>query len=180
LVAAACDTALQEWTMKTRHVFSTPDIETAQAAMTAARTAGIPDEDILLVARADIELDTIPNERQEADSDFIPAALRGAGYGGAAGLLAGLVAIVVAPVGLTIAGAGAIGLAGALVGSWASALMGSSLSDPVRRKFEDEIHAGNILMVVDATRERLASAEASIVAAGGRPLPFDATTALIR
>ena len=166
--------------MKTRHVFSTPDITTAQAAMQAARESGVDDEDILLVARADIELDSIPNDRQEADSDFIPAALRGAGYGGAAGLLAGLVAVVVAPIGLTLAGAGAFALAGALVGSWASALMGSSLPDPVRRRFEDEIHAGNILMVIDATKEMLASAEPSIVAAGATPLPFEATTALIR
>ena len=92
--------------MKTRHVFSTPDLDTAQAAMAAARHAGIDDEDILLVARSDIELDSIPNDRQEADSDFVPAALRGAGYGGAAGLLAGLVAVVVTPIGLTLAGVG--------------------------------------------------------------------------
>ncbi len=166
--------------MKTRHVFSTPDLETAKSVMTAARRAGIEDHDILLVARADIQLDVIPGERQEADSDFIPAALRGAGYGGAAGLLAGLVAVVVAPIGLTLAGAGAVALAGALVGSWASALMGSSLPDPVRRKFEDEIHAGNILVVIDATKEALAGAETAIVDAGAVALPFEATTALIR
>ncbi|MHB8913046.1 MAG: hypothetical protein ACYC42_10475 [Lysobacter sp.] len=166
--------------MKTRHVFSTADLDTAKAVMAAARRAGIPDEDILLVARADIELDSIPSERQEADSDFIPAALRGAGYGGAAGLLAGLVAVVVAPIGLTLAGVGAVAVAGALVGSWASALMGSSLPDPVRRQFEDLIRAGNILVVIDATKAALASAEPSIVDAGASPLPFEATTALIR
>lgn len=166
--------------MKTRHVFSTPDLDTAKAVMAAARRAGIHDEDILLVARADIELDSIPSERKEADSDFIPAALRGAGYGGAAGLLAGLVAVVVAPIGLTLAGAGAVALAGALVGSWASALMGSSLPDPVRRQFEDQIQAGNILVVIDATKASLDSAEPSMVTAGASPLPFEATTALIR
>lgn len=166
--------------MKTRHVFSTPDLDTARAAMAAARDAGIDDECILLVARSDIELESIPNERQEADSDFIPAALRGAGYGGAAGLLAGLVAIVVTPIGLTLAGAGAFAVAGALMGGWASALMGSSLPDPVRRKFDDEIQAGNILLVLDATKEMLTSAEPAIVRAGATPLPFEATTALIR
>jgi hypothetical protein len=166
--------------MKIRHVFSTPDVDTARAAMAAARDAGIDDACILLVARSDIELESIPNERQEADSDFIPAALRGAGYGGAAGLLAGLVAIVVTPIGLTLAGAGAVALAGALVGGWASALVGSSLADPVRRKFDAEIQAGNILMVIDASKEALTSAEPAIVGAGATPLPFEATTALIR
>ena len=63
--------------------------------------------DILLIARSDIELESIPNERKEADTDLMPAALRGAGYGGAAGLLAGLAAVVITPIGLTLAGAAA-------------------------------------------------------------------------
>ena len=166
--------------MKTRHVFSTPDLDTARAAMAAARAAGIDDGCLLLVARSDIELESIPNERQEADSDFIPAALRGAGYGGAAGLLAGLVAVVVAPIGLTLAGAGAVALGGALVGGWASALVGSSLPDPVRQKFDEEIQSGKILLLIDASKDALHQAEPAIVAAGATALPFEATTALIR
>ena len=166
--------------MKTRHVFSTPDLETARDAMAAARGAGIDDQCLLLVARSDIELESIPSDRQEADSDFMPAALRGAGYGGAAGLLAGLVAVVVAPIGLTLAGAGAAALGGALIGGWASALVGSSLPDPVRQKFDDEIKSGKILLVIDASKEALAHATPAIVAAGGTELPFEATTALIR
>ena len=166
--------------MKTRHVFSTPDIATAQDAMAAARDAGIDDECLLLVARSDIELESIPNSRQEADSDLIPAALRGAGYGGGAGLLAGLVAVVFAPIGLTLAGAGAVALGGALIGGWASALVGSALPDPVRQKFDDEIQAGNILLLIDATKDALRQAEPALAAAGATALPFEATTALIR
>lgn len=166
--------------MKTRHVFSTPDLDTAQAAMAAARQAGIDDDDLLLIARSDIELDSIPDGRKEADSDFIPAALRGAGYGGATGLLAGLVAVAVTPIGLTVAGIGAVAVAGALVGCWASALVGSSLPDPVRRKFHDEIEAGRILLVIDATKDILDAAEAAITRSGATPLPYEATTALIR
>ena len=83
--------------MKTRHVFSTPNLETAQAALAAAREAGVEDNDLLLVARSDIELESIPDNRQEADTDLMPAALRGAGYGGATGLLAGLVAFAIPP-----------------------------------------------------------------------------------
>lgn len=163
--------------MKTRHVFSTPDLATAQAAMDAARGAGVNDDDILLIARSDIELESIPNERKEADTDFMPAALRGAGYGGAAGLLAGMVAVVVTPVGLTLAGAAAITVAGALVGCWASALVGSSLPDPVRAKFDAEIKAGNILVVIDGDKALLDAATPRLAAAGARLLPFEAPTA---
>lgn len=160
--------------MKTRHVFSTPDIASAQAAMDAARAAGVEDKDLLLVARSDIELATIPNERKEADTDMLPAAVRGAGYGGATGLLVGLVAFAIPPLGVTLAGAAAAGLAGAMVGSWASALAGASLPDPIRRQFEAEIEAGRILVVVDGSREVLAQVEPAIIGTGATLLPFEA------
>ena len=146
--------------------------------MDAARAAGIPDDDILLVARSDIEVDSIPNERKEADTDLMPAAVRGAGYGAGAGLIAGLVAVAIPPLGVTIAGAAAATVAGAVVGCWASALVGSSLPDPIRRKFHDEIEAGNILVVVDGDKQLLTAAEPRIVSAGAVPLPFEATKAM--
>ena len=166
--------------MKTRHVFSTPDLVSAQAAMDAAREAGIDDHDILLIARSDIELESIPNERKEADTDLMPAALRGAGYGGAAGLRAGLAAVVITPIGLTLAGAAAAAAAGAMVGCWASALMGSALPDPIRRKFDAHIRAGRILVLIDGDREVLARAEARVLAnvADAQVLPFDALKAM--
>ena len=74
--------------MKIRHVYSTPNLTTAKAALAAARGEGISDADLLLVARSDIELECIPDDRIQAGSGMIPAAMRGAGYGGAAGLLA--------------------------------------------------------------------------------------------
>jgi hypothetical protein len=166
--------------MKTRHVFSTPDLIAAQTAMDAAREAGVRDDDILLIARSDIELESIPNERKEADTDLMPAALRGAGYGGAAGLLAGLLAVVITPIGLTVAGTAAALAAGAMVGCWASALMGSALPDPIRRKFDAHIRAGRILVVIDGDRDLLGRAEAYVLAhaPGVEILPFDAPTAL--
>ena len=139
--------------MKTRHVFSTPDLATATAVMDAARGVGIDDDDLLLVARSDIELESIPNERKEADTDFMPAAVRGAGYGGAA----------------------AMTVAGAMVGCWASALVGSSLPDPIRAKFDAEIKAGNILVVVDGDKPLLDAATPAMTGAGGRLLPFEAS-----
>ncbi|MGJ7901718.1 hypothetical protein [Lysobacter sp. 1R34A] len=165
--------------MKTRHVFSTPDLATAQEAMQAALEAGVRDDDILLIARSDIELESIPNERKEADTDLMSAALRGAGYGGATGLLAGLLAVVVTPIGLTIAGAAAATAAGAMVGCWASALMGSALPDPIRRKFDAHIQQGRILVVIDGDHDLLRQAEARVLreAVGAELLPFDSLKA---
>lgn len=163
--------------MKIRHVFSTPDLKTADAVVRSARDAGMEEDCILLVARSDIELEAIPDAHKEADTDMLPAAARGAGLGAGAGLLAGLVAVAVPPLGVTLAGAAAASVAGALVGSWSSALMGSSLPDPVRQKFHERIENGEILVVLDASDEQLAQVEPRVVSAGAVRLPFHALSA---
>ncbi|MEX1828492.1 hypothetical protein [Luteibacter sp. CQ10] len=164
--------------MKTRRVYSTVDLDQARRGMSAARSAGVPDEDLSLIARSDIELDAIPERRKDEHTDFKPAAVRGLAEGGGAGLLAGLVAMAIPPLGVTLAGAMAAGAAGAMVGAWTSALMGASSPDPVRQKFEGEIEAGRILLVVDGDGELGEQADRAIVAAGAVPLPFDKATAL--
>lgn len=164
--------------MKTRHVFSTHDVAQARSAILALQEQAVTFDDISLVARSDIELDRIPDGLKEADSDFKPAALRGMGIGGATGLLAGLAAVVFTPIGITLAGAAAVGAMGALVGGWSSALMGSALPDPVRQQFDDEISAGRVLVLVDAEEEvhpRLTSALAAI---GVQRLDYEAPTAM--
>lgn len=166
--------------MKTRHVFSAPDVATARAAVDVAFGAGLDSGCLSLVARPDIELDAIPDELKEADTDFMPALLRGAGAGSVAGLLAGLVAVVATPIGVTLAGAAAVAAGGAIVGGWAASIVGGSLPDPVRRDFDEQIQKGNILIVIDASKEKLASIEPALERAGATPLPYEATTALVR
>ena len=164
--------------MKTRHVFSVPDLATARDAIRAAREAGLTDDNLSLIARSDIELESIPDRHKEASTDFMPAALRGAATGGAAGLVAGLAAIAFPPLGVTLAGAALLTAGGAAVGTWVSALVGSTVEDPVRRKFEDEIQAGRILVVLDAEDPELPAAEAAIKGVGATSLPYEAATAL--
>jgi hypothetical protein len=164
--------------MKTRRVYSTPDLARARLAMDAARKAGVADEDLSLIARSDIELEAIPERRKDEHTDFKPAAVRGLAEGGATGLVAGLVAMVIPPLGVTLAGALAVGAAGALVGAWTNALMGASTPDPVRQKFEAEIEAGRILVVVDGDGDASERADSAVVATGATPLPFKQPTAL--
>ncbi|NUR24083.1 hypothetical protein [Frateuria sp.] len=160
--------------MKTRCVFSTPDLATARTAMMVARQAGIPDDDISLIAREDIELQQIPDHLMIGRTDFYPAAARGVACGGGAGMLLGLIAVAVPPLGVTVAGAIAIALAGAAVGCWTGALVGLDVPDAVHRKFKDEIEAGRILLVLDASKERLAVAGPAVLASGARHLPLHA------
>ena len=160
--------------MKIRCVFSTPDLAAARAAVAAARQAGVPDDDISLIAREDIELQQIPDHPMTGSTDFYPAAARGAVCGGGTGVLLGLIAIAVPPLGVTLAGAAAIALAGAAVGCWTGALIGTDVPDAVHRKFKGEIEAGRILVVIDANRDLLAIAGPAVRATGATHLPLHA------
>lgn len=164
--------------MKTRHVYSTTGMDMVKEGMRIARQSGIAHDDISLVARDDIELEAIPEERKVVTNDFYPAAARGAAIGGASGLLAGLVAVAIAPIGLTLAGAGAMALIGASMGAWSSALAGAAVPDPVRRKFEGEVREGRILLVLDGDDAALARADDGLRRIGATRLPFDTPSAL--
>ena len=135
--------------MKTRHVFLMPDLASARMTVSSLQTSGMPEQDISIIARADIEMERIPDDYRNASTDFIPAALRGTLGGGTAGLVAGLIGIAVPAIGITVAGVAAITLIGAATGGWAAALAGSAVPDPIRRRYEQEIADGRILVVVD-------------------------------
>jgi hypothetical protein len=164
--------------MKIRQVFSTPDLAAATAAIAAARYIGVDDDAISLIARSDIEMDAIPHERLDCSNDMVPAALRGAAMGGAMGVVGGLIAIAIPPIGITIAGAGFMAVIGAAVGSWSAMLAGSTVPNSVRRTFDAEIEAGRILVIVDDYRTRADEVREAIRGAGATPLPFHEASAL--
>src|SRR6478752_342938 len=113
-----------------------------------------------------------------ATPNVVAAAWHGTMYGAAAGLVAGLLAMYIPFFGVSLAGAGALMIVGALVGTWASVLMGSALPDEVRRTFPAEIEAGQILVVIDAEPEAFEQIEPALARAGALRLPFETTTAL--
>jgi hypothetical protein len=164
--------------MKKRHVFATPDVATAQRVEAQARRQGIGDKCIFLEARRDIEIRRIDDDEKNVSMDIVPAAWHGTIYGAAAGLFAGLIAMYIPFFGVSLAGAGALAVVGALVGTWASVLMGSALPDEVRRTFAAEIESGQVLVVIDAEPEEFERIEPGLALAGGVRLPFESTTAL--
>lgn len=163
--------------MKKRVVFSVNDMAGARAAMDRARTAGIDDKDISLIAHSD-KSDMLPDDRKVVEGDFYPAAAKGAAGGAAVGLVAGLVAVAIPPLGITVAGALAMAVGGSVLGAWSTALSGSAVEDPVRRQFEDEVEAGRILVVVDTDEENVPTIRSVVAASGAKPLPFERPTVI--
>jgi len=137
-----------------RYIYAFDSPGAARGAVQTLRGHGIRDEAISLVARSSIELEEIPSRYLDASTDFIPALRRGAAVGGVIGLCAGLVALAIPALGITLAGPALIAFfaGGAVLGAWSFALVGSSVPDAVRRTFEDEIEAGRTLLVVDSNR----------------------------
>ena len=138
-----------------RRIFAFDSVDSARNAVTRLRSDGVSDKYISLIARADIELEQVPNELLDVSSDVVPALGRGAAMGGATGLFAGIVAMVIPPLGIAIGGPVLLGFltGGAVLGAWSSALVGASVPNDIRRTFDDEIEAGRILLVVDSERE---------------------------
>jgi hypothetical protein len=160
--------------MRKRIVFSTRDVAHARDLIAIAYAAGFTDDDLSVVARSDIELEQVADQLKMADSDFIPAALRGAGYGAITGTLAGLVAVSLTPLGITLAGAAlAGGLGGGAIGAWVSSLVGSSIPDPIRQEFEDEIKAGRVLVAIYGEPETLDVAMPRFNEAGAVKLDYE-------
>jgi uncharacterized membrane protein len=161
--------------VKKRLVFSAQDMTTARIAMAQARAAGVPDDDISLVARSD-KSEMIPDDRKIVEGDFYPAAAKGAAGGAVVGLVAGLVGVAIPPLGITVAGAFAMAAGASVLGAWSTALAGSAVDDPVSRKFEDEVKKGRILVVVDVSDDVLPRAMRAVLDTGVVQLDFERPT----
>ena len=144
--------------MKTRYVHAIESLPRLTNAMDAARGCGVTDDDLAVVARHDIELRIDPDAPEPAP------------HGQLTGLLAGLSAITVPTLGVSIAGAGLINLIGNAVGGWVPALAGDTVDDEVRRRYHDHVEAGRILLVVDAEPERQARVAAALAGHGATPM----------
>lgn len=164
--------------MSNKLIYSMQTLPAVRNVVAALIAADIPKDDIALIARADIEMEKISDQYRDASTDFAPAAMKGALSGGTAGLIAGLVAMAIPTFGISIAGAAAIATIGALTGTWTGAMVGSSITDPVRRRFEAEIESGRILIVVNASEGAESTIDRIMLHAGATHMTLEDTTIL--
>lgn len=96
-------------------------------------------------------MEGLPRARLRDRSALFGSLTRGGVIGGVLGLLAGWVALTVAVVDLGI-GPGLIvvtGLIGVVLGAWLAGMIGVSEPNRRVRRYQDEIDAGKVLMMVD-------------------------------
>ena len=138
-----------------RIYFLVPNIEITHKIVDELRSEGIKDRHIHVLAKRDTPLEDLPEAGLTIETDFIPAAERGAALGGSTGLLAGLVALRFA--GFALAGGPILGilLAGATVGALMSGLSGLNADNSRLKQFEEAIENGEFLLLIDIPKNRI-------------------------
>jgi hypothetical protein len=145
-----------------RLYFLLPDLDVTHTIVDALLLARVDERHIHIIAREGTPLQDLPEASLIQKSDFVPAMERGVAMGGAAGIVAGLVAIAFP--GIVIGGGAllAMGLAGAGVGAWAGGMIGMDVGNSHIRKFEAAINGGQILILVDVPKDRVERIQALI------------------
>ncbi len=139
-----------------RLYFLIPEISMAKSIVDELLLAHVEERHIHIIAKEGIPLDELPEASLLQKSDFIPALERGAALGGVTGVLAGVLAVSFPPAGVILGGGALLGitLAGAGIGAWLSSMIGVDLENTQLKGFEDAIHQGQILMLVDVDKDR--------------------------
>ncbi len=146
--------------MLKRLCFLSPDVEHARQTVKSFLDNDIPEKHIYVLAKHGVELEDLPDAGPESN-DFIEAYQRGIAGGGIGGLLVGLLALAFPPAGFVVGGGAVLltGLFGATTGGLMTGLAGASFSSSRLRGFEEAIDQGQILVMADVPKHRVAHYE---------------------
>ncbi len=144
-----------------RIYFLVPDIATTNRIVDDLLMAKIEERHLHVLAKRGTPLEDLPEANLLQKSDFVPAVQQGLALGGTAGLLAGLVAVVLPPASTVIAGGVLLAttLAGASVGAWLSGMVGMSIGNRRTKEYEEAIEAGQLLLLADVPADRVLEIE---------------------
>jgi len=137
--------------MRRRLNFMLPDVEHCKQLVTELQKAGIPERNIHVVARDDIPLEGLHKASALQKTELAHGLEWGAGLGGIAGMLGGLLAITFPPAGIVLGGGAilATALAGAGFGGIVSALIARDIPNHELETFQANIAQGQILLILD-------------------------------
>jgi hypothetical protein len=149
--------------MRRRIYWLLPDLASARRTMDDLLLARIAEPHIHFVAREGTDMSGLHAANVLQTSDVIRAAQIGLVLGGAVGAVLGVVAAVFFPIvgdspqwGM----AGVLAVLGAGFGAWASSMIGISTPSMRLRRFSEAIAAGQVLLMVDVPRSRMAEIRA--------------------
>ena len=144
--------------MRRRIYFLLPNVGSARQVVNELLLARIGDHHIHVMASEGIDLGDLPAANLLQRSDFIHGVEIGLSVGGATGIVAGLIAVAFPPEGIVLGGWTllAMALAGALIGAWVAGMIGTDIPNSQLREFAAGVAAGQILMMVDVPKSKVA------------------------
>lgn len=153
--------------MRRRIYWLLPDLASARRTMDDLLLARIAEPHIHFVAREGVDMSGLHAANVLQTSDVLRAAQLGLVIGGVVGTVAGLAVAVFFP----IVGdspqwgvAAVLAVLGGLFGAWAASMIGISAPSHRLERFRPAIEQGQILLMVDVPRSRVAEIEARLQA----------------
>ena len=143
--------------MKRRMYILIPTLRETKATFRDMLLARIPDHNIHILAKQGTQLGDLPEANMFQKTDVFHGAELGLVIGGILGVLVGVYFLYFPPDGLPI-GMGiilALGLFGAVFGTWVSALIGVGVPNSQLTRFEKSIEDGQFLMMIDIPKSKI-------------------------
>jgi hypothetical protein len=154
--------------MRRRIYWLLPDLASARRTMDDLLLARIDESHIHFAAREDADMTGLHPANILQTSDVVRAAQLGLVIGGAAGAVAGVLAVLF----FSLTGeaphwgvAAILAIVGAPIGAWAASMIGVSVPSKRLARFEGALEAGQLLLMVDVPRSRVAEIETLLATA---------------
>jgi hypothetical protein len=134
-----------------RLFFLTPDVVSCRHIITELKDSGVPQRHLHVIGSITQPLDDLPEASVLQKTELLHGIEIGAGLGGTAGILGGLLAMTFPPAGIVLGGGALLAgaAAGAGFGAVVSALMSSHEHNHDLTAFQAAIEQGQILLMVD-------------------------------
>lgn len=137
--------------MKRRLYFILPDTITAETVHNELLLFRIPENQMHVIARDDLDLSDLPKANLMQTSDVVHGAQLGFIIGGFTGVLMGSLAAAMGwlVTGLEVWSISSLAVGGAFLGAWASSMVAVNIPNTRLKPFQKAIDNGQILFCVD-------------------------------
>ena len=137
--------------MKRRLYFILPDTITAETVHNELLLSRIPEKQMHVIAREDMDISDLPRANLMQTSDVVHGAQLGFIIGGFTGVLMGSLAAAMGWLveGLEVWSVSSLAVGGAFLGAWASSMVAINIPNTRLKPFQQAINSGQILFCVD-------------------------------
>ncbi len=143
--------------MRRRLYFVLPDVDSARAMMKEMLLARVDSRHIQFLARRDTLPADLPDASVLQKTDVVHGAELGVIIGGAAGVIGGIIVVMLPPEGMSLPLVAILigALIGALFGAWSGSMVAAAAPNTRLRRFQSDIENGKVLMMVKVRLQRV-------------------------